>query len=153
MQEPNVESSKHAIVCFLRISADCYKVKQALNNYKPKGAGIVRWLFWLGCTATTTFALLPPDYLPAHDPPFSLWDKSLHATAFVVLCLIGSWAYLNRSYSLILGLIMLGGAIQLARFATGWRHMDFGDFVANAVGIMIGRIAFHILRKRKPNLN
>ena len=93
-------------------------------------------------------ALLPPDYLPTVETHFSWWDKILHAAAFAGLCLIGSWAYLNRSYSLILGLIVLGGAIELAQLSTGWRHMEFGDFVADAVGIMIVRIAFHILRKK-----
>ena len=73
--------------------------------------------------------------------------------AFLGLCLIGSWAYLNRPYSIMLGLLMLGGSIELVQFATGWRHMDFGDFVANAVGIMIGRLAFHLSLKRRPNLN
>jgi hypothetical protein len=43
---------------------------------------------------------------------------------------------------------VLGGAIETAQFATGWRHMEFGDFVANAVGIIVGRIAFHLLQKR-----
>ena len=77
-----------------------------------------------------------------------MWDKAQHAAAFAGLCLIGSWAYLNRPYSIMLGLLVLGGAIEVAQFATGWRHMSFGDFVANAVGIMIGRIAFHLLRKK-----
>ena len=99
-----------------------------------------------------SFALLPPDYVPRVEPYFSWGDKALHAAAFAGLCLIGSWAYLNRMYSLILGLIMLGGAIEIAQFATGWRHMDFWDFVANAAGIMIGRIAFHMLQKRRPAL-
>ena len=98
-------------------------------------------------------ALLPPDFLPAIEHHFSWWDKALHAAAFAGLCLIGSWAYLDQSYSLILGLIVLGGAIELAQFATGWRHMSFGDFVANAVGIMIGRFTFHLLQKRRSNLN
>jgi hypothetical protein len=91
---------------------------------------------------------LPPDYLPAGESHFSWWDKALHAAAFAGLCLIGSWAHLNRPYSMMLGLLVLGGAIEVAQFATGWRQMDFGDFVANAVGIMIGRIAFHLLRKK-----
>ena len=95
-----------------------------------------------------SFALLPPDYVPRVEPYFSWGDKALHAATFAGLCLIGSWAYLNRPYSIMLGLLVLGGALEIAQFATGWRHMSFGDFVANAVGIMIGRIAFHILRKK-----
>ena len=68
------------------------------------------------------------------------------------LCMIGSWAYLKRPYSIMLGLLVLGGGIELAQFATGWRHMEFGDFVADAVGIMIGWITFRSLHKRWPEL-
>ena len=100
-----------------------------------------------------TFSLIPVEHLPVLALSFSLWDKALHAAAFAGLCLVGSWAYLNRPYSIMFGLLVLGGSIEIAQFSTGWRHMEFGDFVANAAGIMIGRIAFHILRKRKPNLN
>ena len=114
---------------------------------------ILRWVFWLACVVLIILALLPPDYLPPVEPHFSWGDKALHAAAFAGLCLIGSWAYLRRSYSLMLGLLVLGGGIEIAQFATGWRHMSFGDFVANAVGIMIGRVAFHLMQKRKPKLN
>ncbi len=106
-----------------------------------KDMRVVRQLFWLACLVVTTLMLLPSHFLPT-ETPFSLWDKFLHATAFAVLCLIGSWAYLNRSYSLLLGLLVFGGAIEIAQFATGWRHMDLWDFVANTVGIIIGRIFF-----------
>ena len=93
-------------------------------------------------------SLIPAEHLPVAAPLFTFGDKILHASAFAGLCLIGSWAYLNRPYSIMLGLLVFGGAIEIAQFATGWRHMSFGDFVANAVGIIIGRIAFHLLRKK-----
>jgi glycosyltransferase involved in cell wall biosynthesis len=114
------------------------------SRYTP----FLRWVFGLGCLVLIILALLPPDHLPAVELHFSWGDKALHAAAFAGLCLIGSWAYLNRPYSIMLGLLVLGGGIEIAQFATGWRHMEFGDFVANAVGIMIGRIAFHLLRKK-----
>ena len=99
------------------------------------------------------FALLPPDFLPAIEHHFSWWDKAVHAAAFAGLCLIGSWAYLNRPYSIMLGLLVLGGAIEVIQLSTGWRYMEFGDFVADAVGIMMGRFTFHLLQKRRTRLN
>jgi len=69
-------------------------------------------------------------------------------SGFAGLCLIGSWAYLKRSYSVILGLLVFGGVIEIAQFVTGWRFMQLGDFVADAVGIIVGRITFHLLQKR-----
>ena len=121
-------------------------------KFESRYTSILRWVFGLGCMVLIILALLPPDHLPAVDLHFSWGDKVLHAAAFAGLCLIGSLAYLNRSYPLMLGLLVLGGGIEIAQFATGWRHMDFGDFVANAVGIMIGRIAFHLLRRKRPEL-
>jgi hypothetical protein len=123
-------------------------LKLGPSDSELRYTSFLRWVFGLGCMVVIILALLPPDYLPAVESPFSWRDKALHVAAFAGLCLIGSWAYLRRSYSLMLGLLVLGGAIEIAQFATGWRHMDFWDFVANAVGIMIGRIAFHILRKK-----
>jgi len=123
-------------------------LKQGPSGSESRYTSFFRRVFGLGCMVLIILALLPPDYLPAVEPHFSWWDKALHAAAFAGLCLIGSWAYLKRSNSLMFGLLMLGGTIEIAQFATGWRHMSFGDFVANAVGIIIGRIAFQILRKK-----
>ena len=96
---------------------------------------------------------MPAEHLPVGAPLlFGIGDKIQHAAAFAGLCLIGSWAYLNRPYSVMLGLLVFGGVIEIAQFATGWRHMEFGDFVANAVGIMIGRITFYLLYKRRADL-
>ena len=122
-------------------------------KFESRYTSILRWVFGLGCMVVIILALLPPYYLPAIEPHLSCGDKVLHAAAFTGLCLVGSWAYLNRPYFIMLGLIMLGGAIEVAQFATGWRQMSFGDFVANGVGIMMGRITFHLLQKRRPNPN
>ena len=97
-------------------------------------------------------SLIPVEHLPPARL-FNFWDKALYGVAFMGLCLIGSWAYPYRSYSLVLGLMMLGGAIEIAQFTTGWRHMSSGDFVANSVGIIIGRIGYNFLHKRKSTLN
>jgi hypothetical membrane protein len=144
-----------------RKGAPIYEVEEEiLKDLKPEASDsesrytpFLRWVFGLGCIVLIILVLLPPAYLPAIEPHFSWWDKALHAAAFTGLCLIGSWAYLNRPYSIMLGLLVLGGVIEIAQFAIGWRHMEFGDFVANAVGIMIGRIAFHLLNRRRAGVN
>ena len=130
-----------------------HEIKEVLNRPKPKDTRLPRWLFWLTCLAVTTVSLIPTEDLPAAAPLFTFGDKVLHASAFMGICLMGSWVYLNRPYSIMLGLLVLGGSIELAQFAIEWRHMDFWDFVANAVGIMIGRVTFHLIQKRRPNLN
>ena len=98
--------------------------------------------------AAFVFALLPLDYLPTSELSFSWVDKIQHIIVFGGLCIIGSKGYLDRSYSLMFGLLMMGGTIEVAQYATGWRHMDFYDFVADAGGILIGRGVFHLMCQR-----
>ena len=128
-------------------------LKLGPSDFESKYTPFLRWVFGLGCIVLIILALIPPAYLPAIGPHFSWGDKVLHAAAFAGLCLIGSLAYLNRPYSIMLGLLVLGGGIEVTQLSTGWRHMEFGDFVADAVGIIIGRITFHLMQKRRPNLN
>ena len=87
-------------------------LKLGPNGSESRYTSFLRWIFGLGCIVLIILALLPPAYLAAVEPHFthfSWWDKVLHAAAFAGLCLIGSWAYLNRSYPLMLGLLVLGG--------------------------------------------
>ena len=103
-------------------------------THNPNPILLIRLFFWLGCISSVVISLIPAEHLSVAAPLFTFGDKILHASAFTGLCLIGSWAYLNRPYSIMLGLLVLGGSIELVQFATGWRQIDFGDFVANAVG-------------------
>lgn len=98
--------------------------------------------------AVFVYALLPPDYLSTRELTFNWIDKVQHFVVFGGLCVIGSKGYLDRSYSLMFGLLMMGGTIEVAQYATGWRHMEGYDFVANAGGILIGRGVFHLMCQR-----
>ena len=108
----------------------------------------VRHFFWVICMAVFVYALLPPDYLPTRELSFNWIDKVQHIIVFGGLCIIGSKGYLDRSYSLMFGLLMMGGTIEIAQYATGWRHMEFYDFVADAGGILIGRGVFRLMCQR-----
>ena len=108
----------------------------------------VRYSFWIICVAVFVFALLPPDYMPTRELSFNGIDKVQHVIVFGGLCVIGSKGYLDRSYSLMFGLLMMGGTIEAGQYATGWRHMEVYDFVADAGGILIGRGVFHLMCQR-----
>ena len=110
----------------------------------------LRQLFWFACLFVATLMLLPADFLPS-DSTFSLWDKFQHFVAFAGLCLVGSWAYPDQSYALMLKLLVFGGAIEIMQHATGWRYMEFLDFIANIIGIIIGRWIFHLCRNSKSD--
>jgi hypothetical protein len=53
--------------------------------------------------------------------------------------LLGLAAYpATPALRLSLWLLTLGGAIELAQSATGWRHGDLLDLLADATGIALG---------------
>ncbi|MCB1975171.1 MAG: VanZ family protein [Burkholderiaceae bacterium] len=81
-------------------------------------------------------SLLPTDYLP--PPIFSLWDKAQHALAFTALAALGQQAYPRRRWQVLAGLLVFGGLIELAQAATGWRHGEWADWLADAVGLALG---------------
>lgn len=97
---------------------------------------VKRLAFWFCLAAVTVLSLLPTEFLP--PPVFSLWDKAQHALGFAALAVLGLQAYPRRPWLLAAGLLLFGGAIELAQAATGWRHGDGLDLLADAVGIVLG---------------
>ncbi|MCK9506569.1 MAG: VanZ family protein [Porticoccaceae bacterium] len=103
---------------------------------------LIKTLFWLACTAVTAASLAPTEYLP---PVFNWWDKAQHTLAFLVLGLMGYWAYgqKNRTWILV-GLLALGGLIEIAQAATGWRYGDLADLLADGVGLLLAALLIWI---------
>lgn len=97
---------------------------------------LLRWTFWLLLALVIGVTLLPVAYLPPQA--FSLWDKAQHALAFAALAALGALAYPRRIGLLAASLLVLGGAIELAQAATGWRSGEWADWLADAVGLIAG---------------
>ncbi len=92
--------------------------------------------FWTLLLCVTVLSLLPTEYLSPQV--FSLWDKAQHALAFTALALLGLQAYPHRRWRVLAGLLVFGGLIELAQAATGWRHGEWADWLADAVGLALG---------------
>lgn len=103
---------------------------------------LLRWLltagFWALLLAITTLSLLPVAYLPPQA--FSIWDKAQHALAFAALAVAALLAYPRHPGRVLLGLLLYGGAIELAQAATGWRYGEWSDWLADAVGLAAGAL-------------
>ena len=106
---------------------------------------LARWIFWLLLALVIGLTLSPVAYLP--QQAFSLWDKAQHALAFAGLAGLGALAYPRRIGLLAVGLLVFGGAIELAQAATGWRSGDWADWLADAVGLVAG-LALALLSRR-----
>lgn len=89
--------------------------------------------FWCFLVSVVVLSLLPNDYLP--PPAFNIWDKAQHAMAFAVLTVTGTGAYEARRLQIVVGLFLLGGLIELAQAATGWRYGEWFDLLADGIGI------------------
>lgn len=98
---------------------------------------LLKTSFWASVLAVVVLSLLPVAYLPPQS--FDVWDKAQHTFGFMILAVLGQLAYPTRSRGLLgLWLLVLGGGIELAQSATGWRYGDLLDWIADGVGIALG---------------
>jgi VanZ family protein len=94
------------------------------------------WLFWPGA------ALIVWGELTPNPPDLSsvlAWDKAQHFIAYFGLASMATMVLgLNRRLAgAILGVILLGGALEILQGYTG-RDPDIFDFIANLVGALCG---------------
>ena len=97
------------------------------------------WLFLPGV------ALIAWGELTPHPPDLSSilgWDKFQHFIAYFGLAAMATVVIgLRRRLVLaILGVILLGGALEILQFYAG-RDAEFLDFVANCLGALAGTLA------------
>lgn len=108
----------------------------AMSPNATLSSALLKPAFWSAAVLIGVLSLMPTAFLPPQA--FDVWDKAQHAGAFAVLALLGSSAYPGRFWTVCLGLLAYGGAIELAQSATGWRYGDWQDGLADAVGIALG---------------
>ena len=88
-------------------------------------AAAVAWTFWAG--------LVPVSSLPQ----VSLWDKAAHALNYALLAALLWFATGGRRPWLAgLGLVLLGGLVEIGQALSGTRTGDWQDALANATGIL-----------------
>jgi VanZ family protein len=104
-----------------------------------------RWLL-LGLAVMVSWLALSPA------PPDGLdtgWDKLNHACAFAALTVAAIFA-LPRSrrslWLLLAGLLCFGAAIEVAQSFTPTRNAEWGDLLADAVGMAAGVLVAMLVR-------
>lgn len=88
---------------------------------------------WLLVIGLVIISLLPSP----PQPPVVSWDKAQHGFAYAGLMLWFAQAFKARLRWLGF-LLGLGVVIEFLQSWTGYRHFDFGDMLANAVGVLSG---------------
>jgi VanZ family protein len=94
------------------------------------------WLFWPGVVLIAWGELTP------HPPDLQGilgWDKAEHFVAYFGLSAMATLVLglRPRLVSAILGVILLGGALEILQYFTG-RDAELLDFVANTLGALSG---------------
>lgn len=93
-----------------------------------------RYVFCGALVAVIALSLMPGSMLPSS---FNFWDKAQHALGFFVLTWLACLAYPGQPWLHVgAGMLVVGALIELAQSATGWRHGDWLDLLADAVGIV-----------------
>ncbi len=98
-----------------------------------------RWLLAILVVAVAWLALAPapPDALSTG------WDKLNHASAFTALCVAALFAFPHSRANVLwvaVALLAFGGAIEIAQSFTPTRSAEWGDLLADAVGIALGAL-------------
>ncbi|NBX20729.1 MAG: VanZ family protein [Betaproteobacteria bacterium] len=87
--------------------------------------------------------------VPGEQVPQTLvfWDKAQHALGFAALAVSGLLAYPLAVPRVLVGLLLLGVAIECAQAMTTWRQGDWLDWLADAAGIALGTAALAALAR------
>jgi VanZ family protein len=96
-----------------------------------------RTALWMLCLIVGYLALSPS---PPHGASLG-WDKLNHAAAFAAMAFAAVLALRNlrwhRRY-VALGLVGYGGAIEIAQWFVPGRSCEWGDLLADCIGIAVG---------------
>jgi VanZ family protein len=102
-------------------------------------------IFWSLLIITSVFMLIE---LAPKNSGWPHWDKVQHVLVFLVLTLLGTFAYTSKKYYLAVGLIAYGAGTELLQgMLTITRLATMNDWLADVVGICIGLLIFTLFQK------
>jgi VanZ family protein len=101
---------------------------------------------------TFTVALLAIgvlSLLPATEAlPSTGWDKSNHLIGYALLAALARLGWPRTpAWQQFIGLLSWGALIEGLQGATGYRHAEWGDVLANALGAMLGAVLLESARR------
>ena len=101
----------------------------------------LQWL-WYSIGAMMLFVVTAASLLPA--PDVGVGDKLSHLVTYVLLAGWFSLLAVNhlRLAFTLLGLLAYGGLIELLQGMTGYRYPEWGDLLANGIGIVLGGLVY-----------
>lgn len=102
-----------------------------------------RWLLAIAMLALLVLSLMPPS----PRMPSTGWDKSNHALGFAVLAMLGHASWPGRTWAVLAGLLAYGALIEVLQSLTPDRFAEWGDLLADGVGLLIGKACAVLLMR------
>lgn len=114
-----------------------FKKKNAKQGYKPlKYLKLWQLIGYLLVLAVAVLCLIPN---PPDTSGVSFGDKIMHMLGYFCLFLWFSQVYDRKAhYRPVIGLILLGVAIEFAQGLTSYRAFEIADMLANTGGVLLG---------------
>src|SRR2546421_3284177 len=100
----------------------------------PRLQQICRVLAWLLALAIVALSLVPPSYRPITEASHNLE----HLAIFLATGFAFGVAYPDKSFALVIELVIFCGAIELAQRWVPGRHARLSDFIVDAAAACIG---------------
>lgn len=105
-----------------------WRLLRHLRAYQAIGVGIIAAILYLSLT-----------FHPPKGPDVPLADKWEHLLAYGSLMFWWGQLALGRTRtSLALAFIAMGGAVEILQGMGGVRMAEWGDFIANGLGVALG---------------
>jgi uncharacterized membrane protein YccC len=100
--------------------------------------------------AVGLLSLLPDGFMPH----LHYSENAQHMLAYTVLTILGLMSYRGAKGRpiVIVTIISLGAALELAQLLTSSRSAEFGEFVFNCLGVMLGVVLVWIWSLLWPRL-
>lgn len=118
----------------------------------------LRWLsFWAYSVLVFVSAILPDRQLPrVTKPPVHHFDKILHFGTYLALFLVtiyvfkrarSFWLFSRATYLALFYCFMMGMVTEWAQFFVPSRSTEFGDWIANVLGMYSGWLVYSLAEK------
>ena len=112
---------------------------------RPRGA-IARGMFAVALLVSLVVLFAPGPDVPSAPPGV---DKIVHASLFAVLALTGRWAGVGQSVLAGLLLVYAAASELLQGIPALQRDPAVGDWLADAVGVLLGLLVWAALTRRR----
>lgn len=103
---------------------------------------------WRLAYAVCVASVLVLSLMPA--PPEALstgWDKTNHLLAFSSIMFLGYYAFPKKTFMVVVTSIAIGALIEVLQSFTAYRTAEWGDLLADALGVMLGGLVIVVTRK------